>query len=488
MHFYLSKLSNTLNTLNLEKLIKRTQSYFHDISNEGRNDQMCQEACKHTDQIPCVEGHSVCYNITDIFVYRLNKYHQLVPCRQGEHLQNCEEFECNNMFKCPNFYCIPWSYVCDGLWDCPNGYDGSPKQNCAPNRVCTNFFKYWYSQTCIHLGNVCDGYKGCHEGDDELLCEIHKILCPSVCSCLALAISCIKTNLSSTDLPAQFPYLAFTVVYSIISSLKSLMTSKNVMKFINFQGNNIDEVCNLYINLYHIVIIDNSNNSIEYIQKDCFHNLYHLKYIDLSKNVIQNIESKAFNNLPELNYINFSNNQITYLPSNIIYKSFHTLTISAQHNTIKKIDTNVFSTLKIHMLETSDDRLCCFVLPDVICTAVRPWYKSRTNLLTNISIQVTFVLISLSIIITNSLSVFIHSTLFEVNRSFKKTVLAINLNDMICGIYLTIIWVAAFYFNENYVVKDKQWKSNPLCFVCFAATLLFSLFYLVYYSFYHCPD
>ena len=68
---------------------------------------MCQEACKHTDQIPCVEGHSVCYNITDIFVYRLNKYHQLVPCRQGEHLQNCEEFECNNMFKCPNFYCIP---------------------------------------------------------------------------------------------------------------------------------------------------------------------------------------------------------------------------------------------------------------------------------------------------------------------------------------------------------------------------------------------
>ena len=203
-----------------------------------------------------------------------------------------------------------------------------------------------------------------------------------------------------------------------------------------FSGNNIDEVCNLYINLYHIVIIDNSNNSIEYIQKDCFHNLYHLKYIDLSKNVIQNIESKAFNNLPELNYINFSNNQITYLPSNIIYKSFHTLTISAQHKHNKENWNKCIFHIKDSYAGTSDDRLFCFVLPDVICTAVRPWYKSRTNLLTNISIQVTFVLISLSIIITNSLSVFIHSTLFEVNRSFKKTVLAINLNDMICGIYL----------------------------------------------------
>ena len=27
------------------------------------------------------------------------------------------------MFKCPGYHCIPWSYVCDGKWDCPHGYD-----------------------------------------------------------------------------------------------------------------------------------------------------------------------------------------------------------------------------------------------------------------------------------------------------------------------------------------------------------------------------
>ena len=27
------------------------------------------------------------------------------------------------MFKCLNNYCISWSYVCDGKWDCQRGED-----------------------------------------------------------------------------------------------------------------------------------------------------------------------------------------------------------------------------------------------------------------------------------------------------------------------------------------------------------------------------
>ena len=30
---------------------------------------------------------------------------------------------CNMRFKCELAYCIPWNYVCNGRWDCPNGED-----------------------------------------------------------------------------------------------------------------------------------------------------------------------------------------------------------------------------------------------------------------------------------------------------------------------------------------------------------------------------
>ena len=33
-------------------------------------------------------------------------------------------FECpDTYFKCPGNYCIPFHYVCDGEWQCPDGQD-----------------------------------------------------------------------------------------------------------------------------------------------------------------------------------------------------------------------------------------------------------------------------------------------------------------------------------------------------------------------------
>ena len=81
--------------------------------------------CPQPHQIPCRKGHSRCFNINDICVYRLNKYKHIVPCRTGEHMEECKTFECNKKFKFPGYYCIPFAYICDGKWDCPNGVDES---------------------------------------------------------------------------------------------------------------------------------------------------------------------------------------------------------------------------------------------------------------------------------------------------------------------------------------------------------------------------
>ena len=61
------------------------------------------------------------------------------------------------MFKCIDSYCIQWSYVCDGKWDCPKGNDELSNPVCTYDHVCDNMYKCANTvQSCIHIENVCD--------------------------------------------------------------------------------------------------------------------------------------------------------------------------------------------------------------------------------------------------------------------------------------------------------------------------------------------
>ena len=70
--------------------------------------------CKVPDELPCQGGHSKCYNFNNICIYRLDEFNHLSLCRTGSHIEECKTFQCNQMFKCPKYYCIHWGYVCDG--------------------------------------------------------------------------------------------------------------------------------------------------------------------------------------------------------------------------------------------------------------------------------------------------------------------------------------------------------------------------------------
>ena len=142
-------------------------------------------SCSHPHSIPCKEGHSKCYEMRDICVYKLNLHGHLIPCQNGGHLQNCYKFECNMMFKCISSYCVPWSFVCDGKWDCPEGDDELNNPQCIEGQICIYMYKCRSSnQTCLHIGNVCDESAECPLGDDELYCELKDVLCPVNCNCL----------------------------------------------------------------------------------------------------------------------------------------------------------------------------------------------------------------------------------------------------------------------------------------------------------------
>ena len=77
--------------------------------------------CTKKYELPCRQDPSKCYNLQDVCMYKLNRYHHITPCRNGAHPQNCKGAVCNMRFQCEVGYCISWNYVCNGRWDCPNG-------------------------------------------------------------------------------------------------------------------------------------------------------------------------------------------------------------------------------------------------------------------------------------------------------------------------------------------------------------------------------
>ena len=77
--------------------IVENQHIYSDISHN----------CHENFQIPFRDGHSKCFDVQDICVYRLDHLNNLYPCRNGAHMEACEDFECNRKYKCAGYYCIP---------------------------------------------------------------------------------------------------------------------------------------------------------------------------------------------------------------------------------------------------------------------------------------------------------------------------------------------------------------------------------------------
>ena len=113
-----------------------------DFCNSSKNETLPQNVlnnkttthCKVLGKLPCQAQYLSCYDLHHICIYRLDKFNYLIPCRTGSHIEECKIFQCKQMFKCPDYYCIPWGYVCDGKWDCPYGYDESNKFPCKKNQ------------------------------------------------------------------------------------------------------------------------------------------------------------------------------------------------------------------------------------------------------------------------------------------------------------------------------------------------------------------
>ena len=475
-HQFICK-SKNVNTLVVENGLMTDCSHNMDFENQ-KFIEYDNFVCQENGQLPCKAGYKECYSIKDICIYRLNKNDLLIPCRTGEHVANCRLIQCNMKFKCPGFYCIPWSYACDGKWDCPGGYDETKKLECGMNRNCSYMFKCTNSQKCIHAGDVCDGLIDCPMGDDESMCSLAGSPCLSSCVCIGLAIMCY--NVSSTDYQKSVPpFNAIFLSYCDLNFLHLFLKHLKFPTFISLRNNNLMSVCKMLPDLSKTLTLNVSFNLVEFVDPDCFRNGFKLISINLNNNKISIFQTVVIFQLKHLYFLDLSNNLISILFSDYYLFILYLDVVSIEKNRLSSISSRFFDNLNIKTLVTDNYFICCKTPSVSMCTSVKHWSETCKHLLLQRAITVSALCYSLFLIFANAFTVFFHKLSLVMHKqnqgSFQCVAISVNLIDLTWGIYLLIIVISDFVFADNFVIHETLWKSSFLCHLLFCINLNFNI-------------
>ncbi len=445
-----------------------------------------KDACFHKNQMPCRAGYSQCYNVTDLCRYVLNTLGNITPCRKGEHISECKDFHCNTMFKCPNYYCIMWNYICDGKWDCPFGRDELSMQSCLVFKICVNMYKCKDSNLCIHLGQTCNNNPDCPRGDDELFCSIKDVTCPLGCTCLMSAAACFSVTITFETLNQILHFKSAWIQLSNFSWIQTEIVSfaNSQTEILQIQQKNLVDLSHFICNRHNLVTVDASFNKIERISSNCFSEMTRIVFILLSHNSLTHIMSQHFKNLDSLQLVNFSHNPVINIQekpfenvSNLFYVSFYRTDDVAVCTIF--VHNQFLNDLPVKVLQTNDYHICCLLPEKARCTASLPWYLSCGQLLKNVALQSNFYCVSILTLLANFLSVLLQIVTYK-KRIQKKAaygivVASINLSDAFCSFPMFVTWIADLHFAKNFITMEIQWRSSFVCFLTFAVFLFFTL-------------
>ena len=425
-------------------------------------------------EIPCMDS-TTCFNIKSICLFELDTENEMIPCKTGDHLQNCVKFECNILYKCPGYYCIPWSYVCDAKWDCPHGEDETNNDACIGEKVCYNIYKCRDVVKCIHLSNVCDGKLDCPKDDDEMFCDLKSVQCPESCNCLTYALTCAKlAKFSRLQTELFAPLLKVTISESIIQTLSIFEHKLQDIYFVYLPKNNIKNICPLFF-LKKLLLLDLQFNYILQIMEKCFSVSIFLRCLRLNNNNIAYLNIYSFHDLHYLRFLDLSSNPFITPPSKCFYGLLSLKVLHFGNIRFKEVHVTAFTYSNIKIIKTLDHKLSCISLDDTYCTANPPLYIICSDILPGISIKVIYIIVSLSAISLNILSVLLHVKKNQGNDFFKIKVIELNFTDILCGLYLLNMWLSDLIFQSTYFVQENLWKSHRLCFVGHGFILWFTI-------------
>ncbi len=323
--------------------------------------------CSDKNFIPCRKDHPKCYPFLKICSFQLDTNKHLSPCRNGGHLVECEHFECNAMFKCKRSYCIPWVYICDNKWDCPEGEDENYGLQCGQPEHCQHMFKCKNAKLCIYFGYICDKIVNCPAGDDEYFCELNEQICPNLCVCHIWVVVCNKlTNYFSLQYPAKFLLL----VNSTLSIVHR--TTGTIALFIDQDPFKSSYCSSFPHSLLYLYVHD---TWFDRIKRNCFQKIQNLSILLLPHNNISIIETFGLGYLSQLVLVNLSLNPLQQVSENFLTSD--NLVVISLRGPIECIkNLHAVTNLKFIYLEVSDFSFCCLDLLGPKCNMQLPWFYS----------------------------------------------------------------------------------------------------------------
>ena len=388
------------------------------------------------------------------------------------------------MYKCSFSYCILWSYMYDGKWDCPEGDDEIKATQ--DTMFCHNMYKCKNTNIiCIHLGNLCDKFIHCPHGDDELFCNLNLVICPRQCSCLMYGIKCIG-NISK-NFTVKYPRIYISVYFSSLTKVNTINLIANFINalIIKIPKNNIVYACT-FPKLSFCLYLDLGYNLVQHISDKCFISFSLTRTLLLNNNKINFIHKNSFYNLSKLNVLIVSNNLLLFLPNFFTKNTQKIKLVNILHVTLERIKSNAFKDLNFIVILTNLYNICCIAPQHSVCHAFKPWYISCSDILPNMIMKILFGVVSSLIIILNCLSIITHAITFKASHVFSIIVIALNMNDILCGVYLCFILIADLSMKGIFSTKEEWWRSGLLCLTAFTIILWFTIltqFLLVTFSF-----
>ncbi len=447
-------------------------------------------SCVKPGQIPCRQRHTKCYQVSHICSFKLDKYGNLSPCRTGEHVESCEEFPCNLKFKCQKSYCIPYSYICDGKWDCLHGEDEILHKSLKKLNFlnCVGMFKCAKVVSCLHMADLCDGIKDCLLGDDELFCTLASVMCPLFCFCLTYVVKCV--NFSYLSVPNLHPYLVIQMKHpTFFQHLPERKTGSdyvwNVAKTLQnahrliLSTNKIQHICSLLSYAVFVVDLDLSINKIRKISGGCFKNQPKMEFLNLNNNKISQILKGAFGHQKALRNLDLSHNNLKSFPSHIFHDNVKLLLLNMAQNTLSDIKPVAFHLIHIKLLLSMKYHVCCVAECAQICIANKPWFVSCHNLIPTLPLVFCIYFTAATILVLNGILFLVNQIPHDRNihkvRTSGMAMTSIWVADLLCGIHLVMLSVANTYYGQNFILVESVWRRSVMCTNIFAVALWYSI-------------
>uniref|UniRef100_T1J3N1 G-protein coupled receptor GRL101 n=1 Tax=Strigamia maritima TaxID=126957 RepID=T1J3N1_STRMM len=433
-----------------------------------------QNQCSYLDQwIWCENGVKVDTKWKCLYEFDPNGF--MYGCRDASHLRNCEEFQCPPLYhKCPGSYCIPHRYRCNGLWDCPRGYD---EMKCD-GRSCIGQYRCINQTYCIPLSQLCDGIQQCESGDDEYLCDIN---CPTMCECESLYAKCIGQNL--------------TVFPLVTSDLRKLDLSRNKLNRVDVKQSNLSYLGELLLSYNLITSIptrDLSYNQIEAIETDAFFGLGNLRTLLLRGNTrikmiavnafrglqslpqlsivytkLSRLDNGVFNGLESLHSLNLSQNEIQVVADGAFSGLDKVKILDLHGNDIREFSKGIFTGLKLmERLITDSFKFCCLAQAYIDfehCLPQADEFSSCKDLMSNLMLRVFLWALGIVALIGNLVVIVWRSSLKNVKKASSVLILSLGCADFLMGVYLIIVASVDTHYRGDYIAYSDTWRQSALC-------------------------